>query len=98
MTDIMHMTFRIYKLPNKGGYVLAELTECGDGGMDQDMRQAKGDIDQIIGSIGRAVTDWDVQTDRLVQAQFEDANPNVVKMEPKRRFWPSLLARAGGGE
>ncbi len=96
--DVMHITLRVYKLPgdgeSAGGFVLAELIpQTSDTAMEQHMRSARGDIDQILGSIGRIVRAWDVETTRLIRAQNEDENPRPVQKQ-SRGFWNKVLRAA----
>lgn len=73
-----------------GGYVLAD-----NSAEEPHVIKAVSTMDELVGAIGQAVRDWQAETQRVARAHAEDENPKIIK---PRRFWPSLLQRAGGDE
>ena len=71
---------RIVRLP-RGGYVLAEVGEHGG------PVQAVSNLNELVGALSSHVSDWDRDMSRLMRAQSEDENPNVV--QPKR-WWRAV--------
>ena len=74
------VALKIVRLP-KGGYVLAEIGEHGG------PVQAVSNLNELIGAISGHLLDWDKDVNRLIKAQFEDENPNVVA--PKK-WWRAV--------